>query len=205
MANPKRDPLFDLIKSLTKTEKRHFRLFVNRSGNTEEVKFIKLFDAMESMKQYDDLAILKKVPSIKKIQFSNQKAHLYKQILSSLRHYHIGQNVDIQLRESLDHAKVLYNKGFYKQALKLLDRAKGVAKDTRHFTISLEIMEFEKLIESQYITRSIKNRAEALTEEVMETTEIITSSHRLSNLSLNLYGLFLKKAFTSAKSASFLA
>ena len=195
MANPRRDPLFDLIKSLTKTEKRHFRLFVNRSGNTEEVKFIKLFDAMESMKLYDDQAILKKVPSIKKVQFSNQKAHLYKQILSSLRHYHIGQNVDIQLRESLDHAKVLYNKGFYKQALKLLDRAKGVAKDTRHFTISLEIMEFEKLIESQYITRSIKNRAEALTEEVMETTEIITSSHRLSNLSLNLYGLFLKKGY----------
>ena len=57
MANPKRDPLFDLIKSLTKTEKRHFRLFVNRSGNTEEVKFIKLFDAMEAMKTYDDVVV----------------------------------------------------------------------------------------------------------------------------------------------------
>ena len=74
MANHKNDPLFDLIKSLTKTEKRHFRLFVNRSGNTDDVKFIKLFDAMESMKAYNDHAILEKVPSIKKVQFSNQKA-----------------------------------------------------------------------------------------------------------------------------------
>lgn len=195
MANQKRDPLFDLIKSLTKTEKRHFRLFVNRSGNTDDVKFIKLFDAMESMKAYDDLVILSKVPSIKKIQFSNQKANLYKQVLSSLRHYHIGQNLDIQLRENLDHAKVLYNKGFYKQALKLLDRTKNTARDSKHHTISLEVMEFEKMIESQYITRSIENRAEALTAEVDEATKIITSANQLSNLTLNLYSLFLKKGY----------
>ena len=195
MAKPKRDSLFDLIKSLTKTEKRHFRLFVNRSGNTEEVKFIKLFDAMESMKIYDDVAILQKVKSIKKVQFSNQKANLYKQILASLRHYHIGQNPDIQLRENLDHAKVLYNKGFYKQALKMLDKTKTLAKENKQFTISLEVMEFEKLIESQYITRSIENRAEALTQEVEETTKVITASHRLSNLTLNLYSLFLKNGY----------
>lgn len=195
MANQKRDPLFELIKSLTKTEKRHFRLFVNRSGSTEDVKFVKLFDAMESMKAYDDVVILKKVPSIKKVQFSNQKANLYKQILASLRHYHIGQNIDMQLRENLDHAKVLYNKGFYKQALKMLEKTKSFARETKHFTISLEVMEFEKLIESQYITRSIENRAEELTKEVCETTKIITSSHQLSNLTLNLYSLFLKKGY----------
>ena len=199
MANPRRDPLFDLIKSLTKTEKRHFRLFVNRSGNTEEVKFIKLFDAMESMKLYDDQAILKKVPSIKKVQFSNQKAHLYRQILASLRHYHIGQNIDIQLRENLDHAKVLYNKGFYKQALKMLDCTKTVAKDHKLFAIALEVMEFEKLIESQYITRSIENRAEQLTTEVDETTQIVTSAHQLSNLTLNLYSLYLKKGYARSE------
>ena len=199
MANPKRDPLFDLIKSLTKTEKRHFRLFVNRSGNTEEVKFIKLFDAMEAMKAYDDVAILKRVPSIKKVQFSNQKAHLYRQILASLRHYHIGQNIDIQLRENLDHAKVLYNKGFYKQALKMLDKTKSLARDNKQFTISLEVMEFEKLIESQYITRSIENRAESLTQEVQETTKIIKAGHQLSNLTLNLYSLFLKNGYARSE------
>ncbi len=199
MANTKSDPLFQLIKSLTKTEKRHFRLFVNRSGNTDDVKFIKLFDAMEAMKVYDDKLILKKVPTIKKIQFSNQKAHLYKQILASLRHYHIGQNIDIQLRENLDHAKVLYNKGFYKQALKMLDKTKTVAQETKHFAIALEVMEFEKLIESEYITRSIENKAEQLTKEVNDTTEIIVSGHQLSNLSLNLYSLFLKNGYAKTQ------
>jgi len=199
MANLKSDPLFDLIKSLTQTEKRHFRLFVNRSGNTDDVKFIKLFDAMESSKIYDDKKILNKVLSIKKSQFSNQKANLYKQILSSLRHYHIGQNVDIQLRENLDHAKVLYNKGFYQQALKMLGKTKTLAQDTKHFIIALEAIEFEKLIESEYITRSIENRAEELTKEVNLTTQKIASAHQLSNLSLNLYSLFLKNGYAKTE------
>uniref|UniRef100_UPI0040473FBC hypothetical protein n=2 Tax=Roseivirga sp. TaxID=1964215 RepID=UPI0040473FBC len=195
MANTKYDPLFELIKSLTKSEKRHFRMFVNRSGSSEDVKFVMLFDAMESAKTYDDKLILEKVKSIKKEQFSNQKANLYKQILSSLRHFHIGHNADIQLREILDHSKILYNKGFYKQALKLLERGKIQAKDAKYFTIALEFMEFEKLIESQYITRSIETRAEELTQEVNETSAIIASGHSLSNLTLSLYSLFLQKGY----------
>lgn len=199
MANHKSDPLFDLIKSLAKTEKRHFRLFVNRTGNKEGAKFIQLFDAMEGMKHYDDKLILKKAPSISKVQFSNQKANLYKQILSALRQYHVGQNTDIQLREYLDHAKVLYNKGFYKQALKILDKAKSVANETKHYTIALEVLEFEKLIETQYITRSIENRAEILSKEVNETAQIVQSAHQLSNLCLNLYSLFLKNGYAKTE------
>ncbi len=195
MAKVKQDPLFELIKSLTKSEKRHFRLFVNRSGNAEDLKFIKLFDAMDNMNAYDDIAILKKVPSIKKAQFSNQKANLYKHILAALRQYHAGQNIDMQLRENLDYARVLYNKGFYKQSLKLLERSKVVAKNHRYHTIRLEILEFEKLIESQYITRSIETKAEELTQDIDETSLIIGNVHRLSNLALNLYGLYLKNGY----------
>lgn len=195
MSKTKHDPLFDLIKSLNKTEKRHFRLFVNKSGSTEDVKFIKLFDAMDGAKNYNERQLLEQVPSIKKAQFSNQKANLYKQILASLRQYHIGQNIDIQLRELLDHAKVLYNKGFYKQALKLLDKAKSMGLQQKYFTIVLEVLEFEKLIEAQFITRSGEDRALSLTREVNEITRIITSGHTLSNLTLNLYHLFLQKGY----------
>ncbi len=199
MATAKNDPLFDLIKSLSKTEKRHFRLFVGKSGNTDDLKFLKLFDAMESMKVYDDQIILKKVPAIKKIQFSNQKANLYRQILASLRQYHIGQNPDMQIRELLDHAKVLYNKGFYKPALKILEKAKNLATQNQQYAIKLEVLEFEKLIESQYITRSIENRAEQLGDEVKSTTSALESSHTLSNLTLNLYSLYLKNGYAKTE------
>ncbi len=52
------------------------------------------------------------------------KAHLYKQILSSLRLIRSENNIDIQLHEQLDYAGILYNKGLYLQSLKVLDRIK---------------------------------------------------------------------------------
>ena len=197
MANNRQDPLFDLIKSLTKSEKRNFRLFVKRSGNKEGVKFIMLFDAMDTMKTYDDAAILKKVPAISKIQFSNQKANLYRQLLASLRLYHVHHNLDMQLRESLDNARVLYDKGFYKQALKILDKTKTNALESSQHTIALEALEFEKLIESHYITRSIDTQADSLARQVNELNGMITTTHRLSNMALRLYGWYLRKGYVS--------
>ena len=64
----------------------------------------------------------------------------------------------------------------------MLNKAKSIAKETKYFTITLEVLEFEKLIELQYITRSIANRAETLSKEVNETAEIVQSAHILSNL-----------------------
>ncbi len=62
--------------------------------------------------------LLKKNKDIKKQQLSNIKAHLYKQILASLRIIRDENNIDIQLHEQMDHARILYNKGLYLQSLK---------------------------------------------------------------------------------------
>lgn len=64
-----------------------------------------------------------------KQQLSNLKAHLYKQILVSLRMNPSLQNNRIQLREQLDFATILYQKGLHRQALKILDKAKQTAMD----------------------------------------------------------------------------
>ncbi len=192
MPNFQTEPLFQLIKSLTKSEKRNFKLYANRIGGKEEMKFIKLFDALDKMSAYNEQVILKKVPVIKRTQLSNLKAHLYKQLLTSLRLNHLQHNSDIQVREQIDHAKVLYNKGLYKQSLKLLDKTKELAKNTERNILCLEIIEFEKLIESQYITRSIGSRADELTDEADAIFKNIDRANAFSNLSLRLYGLYIK-------------
>ncbi len=46
--NGRKEPLFDLIRSLTKAEKRNFKLYATRQGDAN-AKFIVLFDAMEAM------------------------------------------------------------------------------------------------------------------------------------------------------------
>jgi hypothetical protein len=192
MSNENIDPVFQLIKSLTRTEKRHFRLFANRHGSTDGLKFLQLFDAIDHQESYDEERVLLQVPAIKKAQLANLKANLYKQLLSSLRLYHANQNLDIQLHEQLGYARVLYNKGFYKQSLKMLEKVKVAAQQAELPHISLMAIDFEKLIESQYITRSIEGRADALSLEAKDMVMHVSQLHRLSNLALRMYGLYLK-------------
>ena len=198
MPKQKTDDLLKLVASLNRAEKRHFRLFVkrNQQANTE-ILFLRLFDIMERTGEYDEDYLLKRIEGIKKSQLSNLKAHLYKQLLTSLRLLNRNKDEAILLRESQDYARILYNKGLYRQALDVLDKAKKRARATNTHTVALEIAQFEKLIEGQYITRSIENRAEQLGEECAELTRLIAATDELSNLSLRMYGLYLRLGLVS--------
>mgnify|MGYP003341146645 FL=1 len=60
MPNRSTDTVFQLIKSLEKSEKRNFKLYVSRNKSNEELKTVQLFDAMDKMEQYDEAVLLKK-------------------------------------------------------------------------------------------------------------------------------------------------
>lgn len=195
MPKQKTDDLVQLIRSLTRSEKRHFRIFVRRNQASDDILFLQLFDFLDKYQEYDEERILKKLPEIKKRQLSNLKAHLYKQLLISLRLLNKNYDLNIEIRESIDYSRVLYNKGLYRQSLDILNKTKAKAFESQKHTLALEIIEFEKHIESQYVTRSIKDKAEELTSESTETLEKIAYTDRLSNLALKLYSLFLKTGF----------
>jgi hypothetical protein len=190
MPNRSTDALFQLVKSLEKSEKRNFKLYVKRNSS-EDLKIVKLFDAIDKLDQYDEEQLLKKNKSIKKQQLSNMKAHLYKQILSSLRLIKDENNIDIQLHEQMDHARILFNKGLYLQSLKILDKMKEMARSNEQLTYLQQALFFEKKIEGLFITRSMKEKAEQLSKESDETNSQLSLINRLSNLSLQLYGWYI--------------
>ncbi|MCV6629256.1 MAG: hypothetical protein OIF50_05290 [Flavobacteriaceae bacterium] len=194
MTNTHKDALFILMKSLSKSEKRQFRLYVGRLGVNTDAKFIALFNLLDKLTEYSEKVILQS-GIVKKQQLSNLKAHLYKQILVSLRMNPVNQNIRIQIREQLDFATILYNKGLYKQSLKILDKVKSVAVDHEEKNIAYEIVELEKVIETQYITRSISSRADELAIQAKELSTANVLASKLSNLSLQLYGLILKMGY----------
>jgi hypothetical protein len=191
MPNRSTDPLFQLIKSLEKSEKRNFKLYATRNSSSEELISIQLFDALDKMDTYDEGVLLSKNDRIKKQQLSNLKAHLYKQILSSLRL--INDNfIDISLHEQMDYARILYNKGLYHQSLKVLDKLKEQAKNNNQLTYLQQVLFFEKKIEALYITRSIQDRADDLSKESLEVNESLSLVSKFSNLSLQLYSWYIK-------------
>jgi hypothetical protein len=198
MTNDLTDSLFSLIKSLSPSEKRQFSLYVVRIGVNTDSKFLNLFKVMTKMKKYNEEVILQKT-KISKQQLSNVKAHLYKQILISLRLNPAHQSVPVQIREQFDFAYILYRKGLYKQSLKLLDKIKIQALDYEEKNLAYEILELEKIIESQYITRSIENRADSLVKQTTALSDLNLISSKLSNLSLQLYGIFLKMGYARTR------
>lgn len=193
MPNQNGDNLFQLVKSMTKAEKRYFRLYIGNQN--AETKFIQLFNFIEKQDIFDEKEILRKNPEIKSSQLANIKAHLYKELMTCLRLLYSTRDPYTQIREQIDYARLLYNRGLYLQSLKVLERAKALTQEDSHFILLLEILQFEKTIESNYITRSIRGRATILQNQTIESLQIVTDVSNLSNLALQMYGWYLEKGF----------
>ena len=190
MSNRSTDALFQLIHSLQKQEKRNFKLYIKRNSSNEDMKIIQLFDALDAMSEYDEEVLMRKATSLKKQQLSNTKAHLYKQVLASLRLLE-SRNIDIQLHEQLDNARILYNKGLYLQSLKVLDKMKETAKANNQISLLVQVLFLEKKIETLHITRSLKDRAAQLIGEADDVNERLLRITKLSNLALQLYSWYI--------------
>lgn len=192
MPNRSADILFQLIKSLQKAEKRNFKLFITRSSGNKDLKIVELFDALDKLPEYDEAALLKKVSSIKKPQLANLKSHLYKEILASLRLLNSTESIDLNLHEQLDYARILYNKGLYLQALRILDKTKELARNYNQHSFLIQVISLEKKIETLHITRSMQNRADQLSLEADDVNKRRQNITHLSNLALQLYSFYIK-------------
>jgi tetratricopeptide (TPR) repeat protein len=191
MSNRFSDILFQLVHSLEKSEKRHFKLYIKRSSAKEDLKIIQLFDALAAMPEYDEAVLLKKLKGVTKTQLANLKNHLYKQVLASLHLLKTSDNIDLQLSEHLDNARILYNKGLKIQALRILDKAKELARANQKFNTLVQLLSLEKKIESLHITRSTTEKTLQIANEALEISSHIDRVTRLSNLALLLYRWFV--------------
>lgn len=142
-------PLYALIQSLTKSEKRSFKLYAGRVNDSADAKFIQLFDVLEKMPQYDEDVLKKKMKGIERSQLANLKSHLYKQVLLVLRMNHMKNDVDIQMRENLDYVRLLYKKGLYEESMKQLNKIKLTANNYKKNIFKLALLNYEKNIENQ--------------------------------------------------------
>jgi len=175
------DHLYKLINSLTSAEKRQFKITMNASSKSSDSLFMALFDHIDKNPTYDELKILNQVKGVTKRQLSNLKSNLYKKLLISLRQQHRTQSIDLQLREQLDHAQILYNKGLYRASIDQLERIKKQAQDLEKSAILITALELEKKIEALYITGSMYPKAIQLKTESLNTLDHLNVNHRLFN------------------------
>jgi hypothetical protein len=186
------DQLFELIKSLSKSEKRNFTIYATRIQDAEDMKFMQLFEIIDKSKKMDDAAILTKLRTTDKTHYSNLKRYLYTQIMASLRLIFIQKKTEIEIRQLMDFAEILYSKGLFIQSLKIINKTKVLANKTDNNAILLQLIEIEKTIESRHILRSRPNISSQLTVQSKDISNTVINDTSLSNLMMYLHSYYIK-------------
>lgn len=137
--------LFDLINSLSKSEKRFFKL--SSSLQTGEKNYLKIFDAIEKQSVYDETELKDQFKNETFVQhFPSEKNHLYKLILKSLRNFHSDNSINSILKQEIKNVEILYSKALFKECNKFLNRAKKQAIENEKFYFLFQLISWEKLL-----------------------------------------------------------
>lgn len=141
----KSDALFELIHSLTKSEKRYFRLVSGLQG--AQSNYMDLFDALDQMEYFDQQQLKKKFA--KKAftrQFHVAKNYLGKLILKSLRGFHLNHSADARLKSCLSDIEILYKRDLFTLCSKTIRKAENLARKTGHYRSLLEVLNWKRKV-----------------------------------------------------------
>jgi hypothetical protein len=131
---------FDLIKSLTQTEIRYFRVQSSLASKQENTDYVDLFNILLKQKVYDERLAMK---AFKHNYFAQKKRHLLLKLLEILRAYNQGMSIQSQINNLISDYYILLNKSFYKQAQKSIMRAMFIAKHHERFVDIIRILQAE--------------------------------------------------------------
>lgn len=124
----KPDFVIDLVRSLSKPEKRYFKLFAARYKQDGEKKYLQLFRAFEKMRTNDPVELAGK---LKEDEYSGtlagDKHYLSEMLVGSLRHFHAESTVQARLANEMLAVELLRRKGLFAHALRRLLRLKKEA------------------------------------------------------------------------------
>ena len=132
------DDLFQLIRSMTKAEKRHFRLFATRYK--QEKTYLLLFDELNRQKIYNEERLQRLFCEGEYAgQLHVAKNYLYKMIMKSLRSFDRKASRREKVEELITDIGILYDRGLFKQARKLWKQADRIAEDLENPDLKLTL------------------------------------------------------------------
>lgn len=190
MSNKSSDNLYRLVKSMSKAEKRYFKVFSSRHIIGDSNNYQLLFTAIDAMNEYDEEKLLKKLKGKTLVsRFSISKNRLYNALLKSLDSFHSNSSVNAQLQRQLHAIEILYNKSLYDQCMKLLQSAEKMAVKHEKLTILAEIHRWEKRIleKDNYEGVTEQNRLEKIIREDQALTNKLQSFNELWNLKSKIF------------------
>lgn len=153
-----RDHLFELIRSLSKSEKGYFKKVSSFHMKGGKNSYLLLFDAIDRMNEYDERILKKKLPAKIAVQLSFLKHYLYHQLLEALDQYYQSSNVEIN--KMICKVEILHKKGLKEPGRKLLDKAMEFAAKKEKFSYLLHLtsLRYEFLADEENQERLVTDR-----------------------------------------------
>lgn len=193
MHTKKNDSLFDLIKSLDKTEKGYFKKFATRYGEkTDGNEYLKLFDLIDKMPEYNERKFKETLSGKNgnKTNLSAQKSYLYHQILKSLRAYTSGKSRLYSIFESILDIQILLDKNLILQAIDCITKAKEYALKHEYFDTLYSILTIEESLMQRNFGMFSNTQIIKVKEEIARTLKTLNQETELSQLLFKIKMLF---------------
>lgn len=135
---------YQLIHSMSKEEKRYFKLFAQGVGKKDS-KHIQLFDMLTKQKVYNKAIAKKTLSNIK--NFGATEYYLYQLLLKSLRVYSSSSTIEMEILDALKNIRILYNKQLFELAKEVLENVKDFSIRHDQLNYLPQIYEWELRIE----------------------------------------------------------
>ena len=191
----KKGNLFYLIKSLTKSEKRYFKIFCFSEKTSKN--YLQLFKTYEKMEELDEDWIKKKFAKIKQLHVT--KNYLNNLILSSLRSYHASLSKDAELKDCLRNIEILFHKELLDQCFYEIQKAEKLATSYELMTGLVEVLSWKRRyqltrfgLQKNNLTELIKEEKSTL-EKLARLNEYWYLMTQVFNFSNDSKQLFLQK------------
>jgi len=131
--------LTELIKSLSKSEKRFYKLMASTDPDATE-NMIQLFNSIEKKGK------INKVSSFDTNSNQPTTFELYQFILKCLRRFYSESNPNFNFKDEVLNARSLFDKAQYKQCRKLINTLKRALYETEQYNLLLKVFDIEKKI-----------------------------------------------------------
>jgi hypothetical protein len=157
------EPLLQLIATMSRQEKRYFKLYAAFYTKEQGNNLLRLFEAIERLKPSSAAGLAAAVRSEPYARhLSLLKNQLTEQILDSLLSYGSTKKTSHILQRQIMHADVLSERGLHTQAGKVLARAEKKAVHTEESLLQMEILYRRRALLFKQVTASFEEEIREL-------------------------------------------
>ncbi len=184
----KKGALYKLIKSLTKSEKRYFKIAIN----SESKNYLRLFSFLDKQTRYDEKELKK--------HFQNQafakqlhvtKSYLSNLILRSLVNFHQKSSKDLTIKANLESIPLLFQKELFNQCEVTIEKTIKLAEKYEQYASLLECYDWKRqLLILKHGATGAKKEIIEINEKQNEILKIIFNINEYYELSANFFDYF---------------